>query len=341
MFLDVIIPTYNRHRMLCRVLESLFIAELPPGLEVRITVVDNNSNDGTRETVESYARKFSGRLHYVFEGRQGRSFALNAGIESTSGDLIAMIDDDEEVDRQWFSSINSIFGGGEVDFAGGPYVPRWSIQPPAWLPSTYLGAIGWVDGGKQVVPFGADYPGILMGGNAVITRAILNRVGLYNTNLGRTGERLLAGEDDDMYQRLLAVGARGYYFPGLIIYHHIPRERLTKSYFRRWCFWRGVSSGLIDRDRRMPVPYFCGIPRYVFGQAARGLASTVSGTLRGRRSGSSQIFESELAVWDAAGFFFGKHFYRATSYASAKPILDVPAPIASFIEGDTKTRVVE
>jgi len=295
--------------MLARALRSLHDADKPAGLQVQVAVVDNNSKDRTRETVEQLKQDFNGRLSYVFEPRQGRSSALNAGIRATSGDLVAMIDDDEEVDRSWFTFIESIFRSGEVDFAGGPYLPRWSVEPPSWLPDSYLGAIGWVDAGDRVVPYDRNFQGILMGGNAVITRAMLNRVGLYNTNLGRTGARLLAGEDDEMYQRLLDCGARGFYVPDLIIYHHIPAERMTRSYFRRWCFWRGVSCGLIDRERSMSVAYVLGVPRFVFGQAARGLAGNISARLR-LRGGTSSAFGHELSIWDAVGFFFGKHFYK-------------------------------
>ena len=337
MKLDVIIPTYNRHQLLRRTLDSLLAAEIPAGLEVRVTVVDNNSKDATRQTVESYGAAFGGRLGYVFEGRQGRSSALNAGIRSTTGELVGMIDDDEAIDSRWYSFIHSTFGRPGIDFIGGPYVPQWEIEPPAWLPKNYLGAIGWVDGGDKLVPFDSHYAGMLMGGNAVLRRAILNQVGLYNTSLGRTDKRLLAGEDDDMYQRLLAAGARGFYIPDLIIYHHIPRERLTKRYFRRWCFWRGVSCGLIDRERRMPVAYFAGIPRYLYGEAARGLIKILARAL-GKRTAAPQVFSSELATWDLAGFFYGKHFYspphRSPSgapdqqYLSSRTLPDIGEPDA-------------
>ncbi|MFY9553258.1 MAG: glycosyltransferase [Blastocatellia bacterium] len=310
MILDVIIPTYNRHLMLRRTLDSLVAADIPTGLEVRVTVVDNNSTDLTRMTAESYSKKFEHGLNYVFEARQGRSYALNAGIASTSGSLVAMVDDDEEIDRSWYSTIHSVFAGGDVDFIGGPYVPNWGAARPDWLPMNYLGAIGWIDGGAKTVPFDESYPGILMGGNAVISRAILDEVGLYNVKLGRNGTRLLAGEDDDMYRRLLAAGARGFYVPALIIYHYVPPERLLKGYFRKWCFWRGVSAGVIDRERQMPVVYFGGIPRYLYGDVVRGLRTVVAGMIK-PPSDPSHVFNSELSVWDAVGFFYGKHFYAA------------------------------
>ncbi len=39
---------------------------------------------------------FGGRLRYLFEKNQGKSWALNSGIAATSGDLLGIIDDDEE-----------------------------------------------------------------------------------------------------------------------------------------------------------------------------------------------------------------------------------------------------
>ncbi len=309
MRLDVIIPTYNRQELLQRTLKSLLVASVPSGLETQIIVVDNNSKDHTRQIVEDWMGRFNGRLRYLFEGRQGRSHALNAGIAAARGDLIGMIDDDEEIDANWYACVHSAFGETGVDFIGGPYVPRWGAAPPAWLPDDYPGVIGLVDGGDKIVPYDENFPGILMGGNAVISRAILTRVGPYLTGVSRTGKRLLAGEDEDMYRRLLAARARGFYRPDLIIYHYIPPERLTKSYYRRWCFWRGVSSGVLDREQRASVAYLGGVPRYLYGQAARGLLRLTRAAVSRNRN-PAESFSDELAVWDLAGFFYGKHFYR-------------------------------
>src|ERR1041384_4533221 len=104
MRLDVIVPTYNRQDLLPSALESLFAAEIPAGLEVSVTVIDNNSTDGTRGVIDSFQKRFGDRIHYVFESQQGRSHALNAGIYATSGDLIGIIDDDEEIDAAWYKT---------------------------------------------------------------------------------------------------------------------------------------------------------------------------------------------------------------------------------------------
>ena len=309
MRLDVIIPTYNRQPMLERTLRSLLAATVPSGMEAQVTVVDNNSKDRTRQFVESQMELFGGRLRYVFEHKQGRSHALNAGIAATDGDLVGMIDDDEEIETGWYVRIHRAFLENGIDFIGGPYVPRWGAECPVWFPASYKGVVGWVDSGDEVRSFDENFEGMLMGGNAVLRRSILARVGPYSTSLGRTDKHLLSCEDDDMYQRLRAAGARGLYLPDLIIYHYIPPERLTKRYFRRWCFWHGVSQGMLDRERRSAVAYFGGVPRWLYGRAARGALATAK-ELPKRNKDAARIFANELALWDLAGFFYGKHLYR-------------------------------
>ncbi len=312
MRLEVIIPTYNRAGLLPVCLKSLHAAPVPEGLSVGITVVDNNSKDDTAAVVESWKERFEGRLTYLFEKKQGRSAALNKGITGSKSDLVGFIDDDEEIDEAWYKTVSEAFTSSDVDFIGGPYIPNWEQKPPAWLPQTHQGVIGLVDAGSKIIPYDENYPGILMGGNAVIRRSAVEKVGLYMTALGRTGERLLAGEDEDMYRRLLASGAKGLYLPQLKIYHRIPAERLTKKYYRQWSFWRGVSCGVLDRTQPQNVSYLCGVPRYLFGDASRGLLRWTAAHLRAGMD-SSRAFSNELAVWDLAGFFYGKHFYKTES----------------------------
>jgi hypothetical protein len=109
-----------------------------------------------------------------------------------------------------------------------------------------------------------------------------------------------------MYQRLLAAGARGLYLPQLIVYHFIPDERLTKRYHRSWCFWQSVSSAVLDKIRPQPTAYLLGVPRYFYGRAFRGMLRLA----RVWNREPAARFSNELSLWELAGFFYGKHFYR-------------------------------
>jgi glucosyl-dolichyl phosphate glucuronosyltransferase len=310
MRLDVLIATCERPQLLLRTLDSLLSAPPPTGLEVHVTVVHNDTTTATRGVVEQFEGLFEGRLHYVHERRRGKSYALNTGIHATSGDLIGFIDDDEEVEPGWYAQILHAFRDERVDFIGGPCLPRWGAVPPGWMPSSYRGVIGYVDDGDRVMVFGKDAPGILMGGNAVVRRRVLSRSGEFLPALGpRPDRRMLSGEDEDFYARLLDVGAHGLYIPGLKIYHYVPPERLTKQYYRRWCFWNGVSRSVIDSYRPSRVIRVGKVPRYLYGSAMRG-AMRVIQSFRGRLDPSSR-FAAELAVWHFLGFLYGSYFHRS------------------------------
>jgi glucosyl-dolichyl phosphate glucuronosyltransferase len=310
MQLDVLMATYNRSALLTRALESLLAAEWPAACDVIVTVIDNRSTDDTRTVVESFVPRFDGRLAYLYESRAGRSHALNTGIAATRGELVAMIDDDEEVDRCWLLTIAKAFEDPATDFIGGPYVPRWGGERPAWLGTAYKSAVGWVDGGPRIAQYGPGFEGMLMGGNAVIRRSVLNRVGPYAADVGRSSDgRLLSCEDRDMFNRLLAAGAKGFYRPDLVILHYVPPERLTKRYFRRWSFWHGVSLGVLDRRGPASVPYLLGVPRYMFGVALRAAIDSARRAFAIREP--ARAFNNELAWWDLVGFFYGKHVYRS------------------------------
>ena len=145
----------------------------------------------------------------------------------------------------------------------------------------------------------------------MVKRSTLEKLMPYCTALGPHGDNYLADEDSDMYLRLMESGAKGLYLPDLIVYHYIHPERLSKRYFRRWCFRRGISSALLDRIHPKNVPYFLGVPRYLFGEAARAASQLLKDVAKNNED-SSENFSNELCFWDLAGFFYGKHFYRGT-----------------------------
>lgn len=312
--LDVLIPTLDRVVLLERALKSLLTAPLPNDLDVVITVIDNRCTDGTPDLVRRLITQHPGRLRLVHERRRGKSRALNAGLAVTDGELVGMIDDDEVIGRDWFQHVRRAFQDPTLDFAGGPYRAEWVTPPPAWVPEEYLAVLGAADSGDVEVDYSPQFPGILKGGNAVIRRRVLERVGPYAEYLGPSGHsRLLSCEDEDMYHRLLKLGVRGRYFPGMVIYHHVSVERMTPEYYRRWCFWRGVSRGLMDRTHRLDVPYLGGIPRFIHGRAIRGLAHLAAA--RVRRDPWERSFRHELPIWDLAGYAWGRHVYPLARFS--------------------------
>ena len=320
MKLDVVVPTYNRSSLLRKTVSSLLRAPIPDGLEVEVLVVDNNSKDDTEKVIREIQSQAERPVTYIKELTQGSSSSRNAGIRTGKGEIIGFIDDDEEIDENWYNVVAREFAEPKTEFIGGPYLPNWGAPAPGWLPPGYHAAIGVVDP-KPRASFGGDFKGILMGGNAVIRRSVYERVGLYSPTLGRSGKGLLSDEDSEFYRRMCNADVRGMYVPDLIIYHYIPASRLTRNYHRRWCYWRGVSQGVMDRTSREPVAYLLGVPRHKVGLALKCMFTWPVHIVKPNETGKA--FSDELASWDLFGFIYGKYFarierYYATSTATAE-----------------------
>ena len=303
--LDLIVATHNHADRLRVLLDSIRDAHRPEQLSVRVIVVDNASSDGTADLVRTYPPIHGQAAVYLFEPRLGQAHAHNRGIGAVSADITGFLDDDERIGEEWLSTVLEAFQDSTVGFISGPYLPDWEGPPPVWLPKTYPAVIGWIDAGPNTIEFGPDQPAMMMGGNCVIRTEVIQRVGLFDERLGRVGEKLTTGEDQEYHDRLLAAGVRGLYVPRLVIYHYVPPERMQKGYYRRWCFFRGTSLARLDRIRPQPVAYLLGVPRYMFGQAATGGARVIRGMLS-REQTPEQQFASELPIWDLAGFIYGR-----------------------------------
>ncbi len=311
MKLDVVVPTYNRSQLLRRTISSLLLAPIPAGLDVTIFIVDNDSKDDTEKVVREIQSQAVRPLAYIKETNQGASHARNAGISNGHGDIIGFIDDDEEIDQNWYNVVAREFADQATQFIGGVYLPNWAVPAPPWLPPGYHGVIG-VTPARVRSPYGETFPGIVVSGNAVIRRSVFDLIGPYATKLGRTGKGLLANEDLEFHRRLLNACLHGMYVPDLIIYHHIPADRLTRKYYRRHALWGGISDGVSDREVKAAVRHILGIPRYKIGRALRGMASLPRHRFFTREAG--QAFADELASWELLGFIYGKYFIRIERY---------------------------
>lgn len=297
MRLDILIPTFNRASLLGECIAA--VLRSTGSHEWRITVIDNNSKDDTKKVVESFD---GARVRYLFERKQGRSAALNAGVAATDGDVIGMIDDDERVHPDWIETAAKWMSDAEVDFIGGPYLGLWEKEKPRWMPAGFEGVLG-ADDPESIPKSAVRFPDdrvFLRGGNIWVRRSVFDRIGLYRTDLGRGPNDLASCEDQDMYTRLLAAGLNGSYVPELIIYHLIPPERLTRSYYRRWAWDHAKSLALLERGTPRKVAYLGRVPRYLIGTAIRKIPALASPD-PGRR------FSAELEWRRLAGFLQGAY----------------------------------
>ncbi len=317
MRVDLLVPTLRRPHPLKRALESIARVELPRRLQVAVTVINNDTHPelpGLEATLASVP--FPTRV--LHEPRPGKSAALNTGIAASTADYIGFIDDDEELAPDWFLVVENALAAAPADFLGGRVLPFPDSEIPTWVPAVYPAVLGTADSGPVELPYSPSFPGMLKGGNAVISRATLERVGPYDNELGPSlDRRLFSCEDEDMYLRLLDAGAQGRYLPNLIVYHCLHTERLRKNYFRAWSFWQGASKGVLDRHHRTPFHHIAGVPRYAYGDAVRGLFTWLRSTLSG---GPAHVrMAAELPVWNLAGRLYGGRIRsRRSTYLSSR-----------------------
>lgn len=239
--LTVIICTYNRAKYIGPLLESLAANTLPKS-EYEILLVDNNCQDNTREICERFAATHPDlTFRYEVETEQGLSAARNCGIRHAHGDLLVYVDDDALVDNHYLQDYVSYFAAHpDVMALGGPIEPLYETAEPKWM-TRYTKALltAWMNYGDKPREYPKGrYPG---GGNAAYRKAVFEKVGLFNTKLGRKGNLLLASEEKDIFDKMHMLGMKVMYIPEPVLHHSIPQAKLEDDYFNRLTLQIGKS----------------------------------------------------------------------------------------------------
>jgi glycosyltransferase involved in cell wall biosynthesis len=310
----VLIPTYNRARLLDETLESLRALRVRAGRAWNVIVVDNNSTDDTRAVVERHARDFPVPLRYLFEARQGRSSALNAGLAASDGAIVVMTDDDVRVDEGWLeAACAALLDSTDPDlaYAGGPVSPIWEADPPPWLDLTrgdLWGTIAIQDHGREPFVYD-DRRRVPLGANMAARRSLFERIGTFRADLGRSSGKVVMGQEvPELLMRARAAGLRGIYVPAMHVRHHIPARRLDRGYFRRWWYGKGVSRSALERSRPVTelgvdlsvTPHVLQVPRYMYGTALRDMLAWLRYAVRGRKA---DAFRHEMMLAYFVGYF--------------------------------------
>lgn len=247
-------------------LQSLAGLHIPPDLSWEVIVVDNNSTDGTPDAVATVCQESAFTVQYVFERQQGLSHARNKGIQIARGDVLAFTDDDVTVDASWLVELRAAFEKYGCTAVGGKVVPLWSAPRPRWFydepPFSLRGAIAQFDLGDhscetRTAPFGA---------NMAFARKAFDKYGVFRSDLGRTKEILLSGEETELFHRLISAGERVAYTPLAVVYHPVGIERTRKRYFQSWFFHFGRGQIRTSGIAQGVICYF-GIPRYLLREA--------------------------------------------------------------------------
>ncbi len=94
-FVSVIIPAFNESATIARVVRSALGMDYPEN-KMEIIVVDDGSTDGTSSIVKKIRDK---KIKLLRQDRKGKGAALNFGLDSARGSIIACLDADSYVSR--------------------------------------------------------------------------------------------------------------------------------------------------------------------------------------------------------------------------------------------------
>jgi len=244
--ISVIVCTHNRCDNLERTLNSLVSQDCPIS-DYEVIVIDNRSTDRTKDIVDSFISREDDKvnLRYIFEEKVGLSHARNRGIEESQGDIIAFIDDDARAEKSWLSKLAKVYSEEkDAGCVGGRVLLDWHEEKPAWWQPELDEVFNGINYSDSRICL--SYPRYPYGTNISFRGDVLRKVGMFRTDLGRIGKKLLAGEETEMCLRIEKGGYKILYEPMAIVYHEVAPQKLTKSYIRNRSFWHGKSLALFE-----------------------------------------------------------------------------------------------
>jgi glycosyltransferase involved in cell wall biosynthesis len=247
-YISIVIPTIvTRTDALRRCIECIEELDYP---NYEVLLVDNRrllpESDPLPGLVDGKA------LRVIRESRPGVSAARNAGVANADSDVIAFVDDDVRVDRQWLRAIGTRLAmNPEMEVVTGLILPA-EMESPAqiWYERYY----GGFNGPRTFLPLtleadprsprllrgsriltrdsrGAAHRSLPVygigaysaGANMTFRKSTIERIGYFDVALG-TGTPALGGEDLAAIITVLWTGGKMGYEPSAVTYHQHRRE---------------------------------------------------------------------------------------------------------------------
>ncbi len=208
--ISVVICAYNAERTMDACLASLRELRYP---NYEVVVVNDGSTDRTLEIAQRYPE-----FTTISQENKGLSVARNAGMEASTGEIIAYTDSDCVVDPDWLTYLAYKFVQSGFVAVGGPNLP-----PPE--DSAIAAYVAAAPGGPTHVLIDDEIAEHIPGCNMAFTKAALQEIGGFDP-LHRA-----AGDDVDLCWRLQNQGYAIGFSPTAQVWHF--RRNTIRAYLKQ------------------------------------------------------------------------------------------------------------
>lgn len=297
--IDLVICTYNNAAYLDRVLTAIGAQQVSQPVQWRVLVVNNNCTDDTLSVVERHRQAEAiPHLQMVVEPKQGLTPARLCGVNHTTGDWIAFVDDDCVLDATWveeaaaFARLHPDCGG-----FGGKVILHWQTPPPDYV-LQFGYSFAEQNHGELPKPVSC-----LVGAGMIVRRSALQESGWIDRQFmsDRVGKKLVSGGDVELALRL-AAKYQLWYTPDCTLLHLIPDRRTSLKYLIKINYGLG-SSQLFGDSMLYPRSY----GRWFWVSIKRTLRPSIAALITGlkvlarKRSLEEWLIQSSFVLGRWAG----------------------------------------
>jgi glycosyltransferase involved in cell wall biosynthesis len=247
---SVIICAYTLERLqdIHEVVDSVLTQTLKPH-EV-IIAVDHNE-----ELLDKLKSELPAEVKLILStGAPGLSDTRNAGIRGATGDTVAFIDDDAIAEGTWLENLVLPFKDSNVMAVGGQAIPLWPKgKPPFWFPDEFDFVIGCTAHKKLILQSNNEVRNVT-GSNMAFRKEIFQKVGFWETKLGRTELGRVkfnptGGEEAELCLRIKTNIPDGLilFRPESAVRHKVIPERATLKYAFNFCIREGITRVIMQQ----------------------------------------------------------------------------------------------
>jgi len=230
--ISVVIPLYNKEKSIAATLESVLAQTYT---DYEIIVVDDGSTDNGAAVVQSIISSFQ-HLHHshhsiirlIRKENCGVCSARNRGIQEAKGEYIALLDGDDQWDKDYLAEqVKMIHDFPEAAMLGINFAEmnqgKLIRKLATGLPSEYR---GYVENYFQMPYRVSD---LFCSSSVVICREVFDKVGMFD-------ERIKYSEDSDMWFRIIANYPVAFYDRYMVWYlfdaenRAMNRKRMLKNW---------------------------------------------------------------------------------------------------------------